>query len=366
MDAILAPPPPPVLAPQSGTEAGPEPAALRQPLADMWYCAGRADTLRAGDLRQVELMEQKIVLGRAEDGALFALRDRCPHRGMALSRGRFSGGEITCPFHGWRFRTDGTCAAIPALSASDQQDVGGIAVARYPVAEGAGMVWLHAGRPGAATPPVPQIDFAPRGAIVIELVVEASFDLTVLSLVDPAHVAFVHDSWWYRTNKELREKVKSFEPSPFGFTMTSHKAKHASAVYRLLGGVPDVEIEFRLPGIRLERISIGTKRLANYTFATPLDARRTALTNVLAWNVAGLNLLKPLGIPLARQFLNQDKGVLQLAQAGMDRKPAMVLLGQADLPSQWYFSLKREFLRAAREGTPFVNPLAPQELRWKS
>ena len=56
----------------------------------------------------------------------------------------------------------------------------------------------------------------------------------------------------------------------------------------------------------------------------------------------------------------------QHAQAGLDRKPTMVLLGQGDLPSQWYFRLKREALEAAREGRPFANPLTRQELRWRS
>lgn len=355
------------LAPAPDRErTAPEPNALKLPLPNAWYCVGQSKTFERGKLRSVDLNDDKLVVGRDEKGTLFALRDRCPHRGMPLSKGRFAGGEITCPFHGWRFRTDGACAAIPALSESDRQDVGRIQVLRYPVAEASGMAWVQIGSNPDAAPPPPELPFEARGAIVIELVVEASYDLTVLSLVDPAHVAFVHDSWWYRTSKELKEKVKQFEPSPFGFTMTSHKAKNASAVYRLLGGVPDVEIEFRLPGVRLERITIGEKRLANYTFATPLDAKRTALTNVLAWNVPGLNLVKPLGIPFARQFLNQDRGVLEAAQLGIDRKPTMVLLGQADLPSTWYFGLKREFLAALKEGRPFENPLQPQELRWRS
>ena len=46
-----------------------------------------------------------VVLGRGKDGALFALRDRCPHRGMALSKGKFDGDTLMCPFHGWRFGT---------------------------------------------------------------------------------------------------------------------------------------------------------------------------------------------------------------------------------------------------------------------
>ncbi|GJD95269.1 aromatic ring-hydroxylating oxygenase subunit alpha [Methylobacterium iners] len=355
-------------APPATPDEALDPDAMRQPLGDAWYCVGRAEAISGAKLRAVELNGEQIVVGRDPSGALFALRDRCPHRGMALSKGRFDGASLTCPFHGWRFGTDGRCRDVPTLSASDAADFSKIAVQRFPVSESAGFVWLngHLGRQGADVPAMPELGFTPRGSLVVELVVEASFDLTTLSLVDPGHVAFVHDSWWFRPSKELREKVKTFQPVPHGFVMTSHATTTSSPVYRLLGGVPAVEIEFRLPGVRLERIEAGPKRVANYTFATPLTRNRTMLTNALYWNIPGLNLLKPVARPLMRQFLTQDQQVLQHAQAGLDRKPTMVLFGQGDLPSQWYFRLKREMLQAQGEGRPFRNPLTRQELRWRS
>lgn len=345
-----------------------DPEAMRQPLGNAWYCVGQAASLKRDALRAVELNGEQIVVGRDASGALFALRDRCPHRGMALSKGRFDGAELMCPFHGWRFGTDGRCRDVPTLSSADGSDFSRIQVQRFPVCESAGFVWVnpHVGPAGGEVPDVPALDFEPLGALVVELEVEASYDLTTLSLVDPGHVAFVHDTWWFRPSKELREKVKTFAPVPHGFTMASHSTTTSSPVYRLLGGVPEVEIEFRLPGVRLERIVAGAKRVANYTFATPMTGNRTLLTNALYWNIPGLNLLKPVARPLMRQFLTQDQQVLQHAQAGLDRKPTMVLFGQSDLPSQWYFRLKREALQAALDGRPFRNPLQRQELRWRS
>lgn len=347
-----------------------DPAAMRRPLADAWYCVGQSAALRGTGqkaVRAVSLDGEQIVLGRGPDGAPFALRDRCPHRGMALSKGRFDGETLMCPFHGWRFGTDGRCREVPTLSTHDAADFSRIAVQRFPVRESAGFVWVNPNpQPGGAAPAVPALDFAPAGSLVVALEVEASFDLTTLSLVDPGHVAFVHDSWWFRPSKELREKVKTFQPVEHGFVMTSHATTKSSPVYRLLGGVPEVEIEFRLPGVRLERIRAGHKRVANYTFATPLSENRTLLTNALYWSMPALNLLKPIARPLMRQFLTQDQQVLQHAQAGLDRKPTMVLLGDGDLPSQWYFRLKREALEAARSGRGFVNPLERRELRWRS
>ncbi|MHC2021064.1 Rieske 2Fe-2S domain-containing protein [Methylobacterium sp. CM6247] len=349
-------------------DAALDPDAMRQPLPDAFYCVGRSDTLKVGTLRAVELNGEQIVLGRDKAGTAFAMRDRCPHRGMALSKGRFDGEAVTCPFHGWRFGMDGRCRDVPTLSSADAADFTRITVQRFPIRESAGFVWVNPflGAPGGDLPPLPELGFEAAGSLVVELVVEASFDLTTLSLVDPGHVAFVHDSWWFRPSKELREKVKTFTPTPHGFTMSSHSTTTSSPVYKLLGGVPEVEIEFRLPGVRLERIEAGAKRVANYTFATPLTHNRTLLTNALYWNMPLLNLLKPLARPLMRQFLTQDQQVLQHAQAGLDRKPTMVLFGQSDLPSQWYFRLKREALQAARETRPFRNPLVQQELRWRS
>ena len=145
---------------------------------------------------------------------------------------------------------------------------------------------------------------------MVELVVEASFDLTTLSLVDPGHVAFVHDSWWFRPSKGLREKVKTFQPVAHGFTMTSHATTTSSPVYRLLGGVPEVEIEFRLPGARLERIRAGARRVANYTFATPLSADRTMLTNALYWrsSVCGAPRPGPVKVPLTLTYVVLSSG----------------------------------------------------------
>ncbi|KQT11772.1 Rieske (2Fe-2S) protein [Methylobacterium sp. Leaf399] len=354
------------IAPEPDTALDPD--AMRRPLSDAWYCVGRSDAVSGTRLKAVDLDGEQLVLGRDAVGQPFALRDRCPHRGMALSKGRFDGEGLTCPFHGWRFGLDGRCRDVPTLSSSDQADFSKIAVQRFPVRESAGFLWVdpYLGPAGGDVPAPPELGFEAAGMAVVELVVEASFDLTTLSLVDPGHVAFVHDSWWFRPSKTLREKVKTFTPTPHGFTMTSHGTTTSSPVYKLLGGAPQVEIEFRLPGVRLERIEAGAKRVANYTFATPLGRNRTMLTNALYWNMPALSLLKPVAGVLMRQFLTQDQQVLQHAQAGLDRKPTMVLFGQGDLPSQWYFRLKREALTAQAEGRAFRNPLARQELRWRS
>lgn len=41
-----------------------------------------------------------IAVFRTGDGEVFALRDRCPHKGGPLSQGIVHGRSVTCPLHG--------------------------------------------------------------------------------------------------------------------------------------------------------------------------------------------------------------------------------------------------------------------------
>ena len=42
-------------------------------------------------------------------------KDICPHRFAPLSQGRIEGNCIQCPYHGWEFNYNGSCAKIPQL-----------------------------------------------------------------------------------------------------------------------------------------------------------------------------------------------------------------------------------------------------------
>jgi nitrite reductase (NADH) small subunit len=44
-----------------------------------------------------------IALFRTADDRVFALDDRCPHKGGPLSEGIVHGTQVTCPLHAWVF-----------------------------------------------------------------------------------------------------------------------------------------------------------------------------------------------------------------------------------------------------------------------
>ena len=73
-----------------------------------------------------------IALFRPAAERVFALADRCPHKGGPLSQGIISGDTVTCPLHGWNIRLDDGQACAP--------DVG--CARKYPVQVRDGQVWL--------------------------------------------------------------------------------------------------------------------------------------------------------------------------------------------------------------------------------
>ncbi len=133
---------------QPGTEQ--VPAFLR----DLWYMAALASDVRRGQVIRRILLGEPVVIGRMRDGTPFALRDICPHRGVPLSAGRIKDdATVECPYHGWRFKADGVCAAIPSLVEGQDMDPSRIRVRAYPLREQDGLLWIYmaaAGRDSGA------------------------------------------------------------------------------------------------------------------------------------------------------------------------------------------------------------------------
>ena len=55
----------------------------------------------------------EVALFRASDERVFALLDRCPHKGGPLSQGLVHGHAVACPLHGWNIALDSGQAQGP-------------------------------------------------------------------------------------------------------------------------------------------------------------------------------------------------------------------------------------------------------------
>jgi phenylpropionate dioxygenase-like ring-hydroxylating dioxygenase large terminal subunit len=214
----------------------------------------------------------------------------------------------------------------------------------------------------------PRFDGVVGGApkLVDSMVFEAHIDHAVVGLMDPAHGPYVHQQWWWRSKAKQLDKAKAFEPREAGFAMVRHAPSSNSRAYRMLGGAPQTEISFRLPGLRWEHIQVGARQVLSLTCLTPLDARRTRITQMIWSDHPIFTLLKPLIGLAARAFLRQDGDMVNLQNQGLRYDPALLWIDDADRQAKWYQALKREWAAARQAGRPFENPVKAAVLRWRS
>jgi phenylpropionate dioxygenase-like ring-hydroxylating dioxygenase large terminal subunit len=347
-------------------------------LKDLWYFAATSAELKPGAQFRREILGEPVMLGRGRDGRIFAIRDICPHRAVPLSAGRQvdHAGEptIECPYHGWRFGVDGRCKHMPSLVEGQPYEPSRVKVRRWPVHEANGLVFVYfsADPRFDGEPPLPPPDFAlgaTQPKFIVTRLFEAHMDNAVVGLMDPAHVPFVHNQWWWRPpSTGLRLKEKRFEPRDRGWGIARHQPSGNSLAYRaLFGGAVTTEIVFKLPGYRWEVVENGKARLFTLTCLTPENLERTRITQITYWEGAPLlAFLKPILIPAAKKFLDQDGRMVDLQNSGLKYQPNMLWIDDIDVQAKWYMKLKREWLGAKAEGRPFVNPLEPATLRWRS
>lgn len=76
-----------------------------------WQVAGHANDLPApGDWISFDLLGERAVIMRGQDGSLRAFHNLCRHRGARVVEGEqgHCRGAIVCPFHGWVYNLDGS------------------------------------------------------------------------------------------------------------------------------------------------------------------------------------------------------------------------------------------------------------------
>src|SRR5664279_3131 len=157
--------------------------------ANVWTIAGLARDIRKKPV-QFRVAGQRIVLFRGSDGKLGALLDRCPHRGVALSLGKVEGGNLVCPFHGWRFTVEGKNCHVPWSPNAKREQLGAIAI---PVREVKGLIWLYTGFDTAGEPTPPDTLDAPGVVVSAQSMLWSVHWTRVMeNMLDKPHLAFVH------------------------------------------------------------------------------------------------------------------------------------------------------------------------------
>jgi nitrite reductase (NADH) small subunit len=90
--------------------------------------------------RVVRTASGNIAVFRTENDEVFALEDRCPHKGGPLSQGIVHSRRVTCPLHNFVIELESGRAVAPDEGCTHA----------YPVKVENGMVWLSVRHSAAA------------------------------------------------------------------------------------------------------------------------------------------------------------------------------------------------------------------------
>ena len=66
-----------------------------------------------GSRRVSRAQGMDVAVFRNDQDQVFAVLDRCPHKGGPLSQGIVFGTSVACPLHNWTIELEGGCARAP-------------------------------------------------------------------------------------------------------------------------------------------------------------------------------------------------------------------------------------------------------------
>jgi nitrite reductase (NADH) small subunit len=67
----------------------------------LWIAIGQIADIPQRGARSINTPGGKVAVFRTADDRVFAIDDRCPHKGGPLSQGIVHGASVTCPLHNW-------------------------------------------------------------------------------------------------------------------------------------------------------------------------------------------------------------------------------------------------------------------------
>jgi phenylpropionate dioxygenase-like ring-hydroxylating dioxygenase large terminal subunit len=310
--------------------------------ANVWTIVAETRTLTAGKPLAMKVAGERVVFFRDGAGKAVALIDQCPHRGVALSLGRVAGGEIECPFHGWRFDGAGRNCGVPWNPDAKTEHLGARAL---PVREAGGLLWLFTGFE-ADSEPVVSDTFSLEDAVVCGQAVtwRAHWTRVMENMLDTPHLPFVHRK---TIGKQVgpaggRRMDLRWEDAPFG-----------ARIWGSVDGAPrPSHLEYRFPNAMELFIDPPGKLLRLSAICVPEDETTTRLLLLTVRNFARPRALDPAFRWMNRRIAREDQAIVESSLPIRVPAPADEASVRTDGPTLAFRRLYRQRLLGGRVVAP--------------
>lgn len=306
----------------------------------------------------VTRMGEKLVFWRDAQGRVACLRDRCVHRGVALSAGQvLDSGRLQCPFHGFEYDPSGRVQVIPANSRSSPVPER-FRAPHYPTHEAHGFVWIWWGdEPPAGLRPPRFFEDLEDGFHWAQIVDPwaAHYSRVIENQLDPVHLPFVHHNTIGRGNRTVVDGP--------GLEWLDEDRFHIYTRNRADDGTPprrpdevdmassQVYLDFIFPNLWQNHISDDVRVVAAFV---PVDGEHTLLylrfyQRFLRLPLLG-DLVARLAMPFNRVVAHQDRRVVetQVPKASALRMGEQLI--QGDRPIVAYRRRRQELIEAHNQG----------------
>jgi phenylpropionate dioxygenase-like ring-hydroxylating dioxygenase large terminal subunit len=305
--------------------------------ANVWTIVARSRDLPPGVLRPVRVAGERVVLFRAPDGRAAALIDRCPHRGAALSLGTLRGGEIECPFHGWRFDSGGANRAVPWNPDARCAALGATPV---PVRERAGMLWLHTGQEPANEPEPCDSLRRPGVRVTYDSVLwRCHWTRAMENMLDVPHLPFVH-------RRTIGRDLAAAAPRTME-TVWTETAWGARIDGRIEGRERPIALNFLYPNAMELVIDPPRRLLRVMAVCLPEGPRATRMIFFSIRSFARSRLLDPLFGHGNRRIAREDQAVIESSDPPEVPEPDVERSVRTDAPTLAFRKLYFERLKGS-------------------
>ncbi len=304
----------------------------------------------------VTRMGEKLVFWRDKAGRVSCLRDRCPHRGVELSKGSVVDGHLQCPFHGFEYDLSGKAVLIPANGRNTPVPKA-FRAHSYPTHEAHGFIWVWWGADPPADLALPRFFDDMDEGFVYKTIYDpwqAHYSRVIENQLDVVHLPFIHHNTIGRGGRTVVDGpgIEWLDEDRFCVYVYNRADDGRPPRRPSEVPVPDprgFRLEFIFPNLWQNRIGDDVRIVAAFV---PVDQEHTLLYLRFYQRFMPVPLLGDLiawaAMPFNRIVAHQDRRVVETHQP----QPAGLRIGekmiQGDRPIVEYRRRREALLAAAR------------------